>query len=327
MVAIDETTLDPVARLLRGTPAMARLPGKLAGVFDLRTQQWRTVRTTTDPHQNKRVLARDLVAALPRGSLILADPGSFGFAWFDDLTEAGHQWVTRLRARTSAPVIHTHYRRGDTFDGLVWLGGHRADKAKHAVRLVGFRVGITVHRYLTNVRDPRQLPAADLARLDARRRDIELAVKLVKRELGLHLLWSAKPAVLWQQVWAVLIIAQVEPVLPPEPPKPKGGRPCGPDRAALTGIIFVLKSGIPWEMLSQEMGCSSGVTCWQRMRDWQAAGVWDRLHLTLLDRLGGAGRIDWERACLDSASVPAQRGARRLAPTPPIAANRARNGT
>src|SRR5438105_1120661 len=64
----------------------------------------------------------------------------------------------------------------------------------------------------------------------------------------------------------------IEPLLPQEPPKPKGGRPRVPDRAALTGIIFVLRSGLPWEMLPQEMGCGSGVTCWRRLRDWQDAG-------------------------------------------------------
>src|SRR5919202_4475399 len=101
----------------------------------------------------------------------------------------------------------------------------------------------------------------------------------------------------------------VEPWLPRERPKPKGGRPRVSDRAALAGIIFVLRTGIPWEYLPQEMGCGSGVTCWRRLRDWQEAGVWDRLHLALLDRLGGADRIDWSRAALDSASVPAKRGA------------------
>jgi transposase len=117
----------------------------------------------------------------------------------------------------------------------------------------------------------------------------------------------------------------VAPLLPPEPPKPKGGRPRVPDRAALTGILFVLKSGIPWEMLPQELGCGSGVTCWRRLRDWQAAGVWDRLHRTLLDRLGEVQRIDWERASLDSASIPAKRGAMRWDRTQPIAANRVPN--
>ena len=119
----------------------------------------------------------------------------------------------------------------------------------------------------------------------------------------------------------------VAPLLPPEPPKPKGGRPRVADRAALTGIIFVLKSGIPWEMLPQELGCGSGVTCWRRLRDWQAAGVWEALHHTLLDRLGEAGQIDWSRASLDSASIPAKRGVMRSARTPPIAANPAPNGT
>jgi transposase len=116
-------------------------------------------------------------------------------------------------------------------------------------------------------------------------------------------------------LWAV-----VEPLLLPEPPKPKGGRPRVPDRAALTGILFVLRSGIPWEMLPQEMGCGSGMTCWRRLRGWQAAGVWAKLHRVLLDRLGRRNAIDFSRAALDSASVPAKRGARRPARTRRIGA-------
>jgi transposase len=119
----------------------------------------------------------------------------------------------------------------------------------------------------------------------------------------------------------------VEPLLPKEPPKPKGGRPRVPDRACLAGIVFVLKSGIPWEMLPRELGCGSGMTCWRRLRDWQQAGVWDRLHRVLLDRLGEADRIDWDRACVDSASVPAKKGAPPPARIRRIAANRARSAT
>ena len=122
------------------------------------------------------------------------------------------------------------------------------------------------------------------------------------------------------ELWAL-----VAPLLPPEPPKPKGGRPRVSDRAALTGIIFVLKSGIPWEMLPQEMGCGSGVTCWRRLRAWQVAGVWDRLHRELLDRLGEADQIDWSRASLDATSIPANRGATPSARTRPTAANRGRS--
>ena len=129
----------------------------------------------------------------------------------------------------------------------------------------------------------------------------------------------AKPLVS-DDLWAL-----VAPLLPPAPPKPKGGRPRVPDRACLTGIIFVLKSGIPWEMLPQELGCGSGMTCWRRLRDWQEAGVWDALHHALLDRLGAADQIDWSRASLDSASIPANRGASASAPTRRIAANRARS--
>src|SRR5579859_1732415 len=113
------------------------------------------------------------------------------------------------------------------------------------------------------------------------------------------------------ELWAI-----VAPLLPAEPPKPKGGRPRRiSDRAALTGILFVLTSGIPWEMLPQEMGCGSGMTCWRRLRDWQRAGVWRRLHRLRRQRLQDAGRIEWERASLDSASVPAPGGAPRPART------------
>src|SRR5215210_9462907 len=73
------------------------------------------------------------------------------------------------------------------------------------------------------------------------------------------------------ELWEV-----VEPLLPQEPPKPNGGRPRIDDRAAFTGILFVLKSGIPWEMLPQEMGCGSGMTCWRRLKEWNEAGVWEQ---------------------------------------------------
>ena len=127
-------------------------------------------------------------------------------------------------------------------------------------------------------------------------------------------------ALVTDELWEV-----IEPLLPEEPPKPKGGRPRIDDRAALTGILFVLKSGIPWEMLPQEMGCASGMTCWRRLKEWHEAGVWEKLHRILLDGLGKADEIDWERVSLDSASVAAPGGARRPARTRRIRANRARS--
>jgi transposase len=119
--------------------------------------------------------------------------------------------------------------------------------------------------------------------------------------------------------------AAIEPLLPLPPPRPKGGRPRLPDRPALCGILYVLRTGIQWRMLPTELGCGSGVTCWRRLRDWERAGVWRRLHRALLDQLGEADRIDWSRASVDSASVPAKRGAKRPGPTRRTAANRGRS--
>jgi len=214
VVALDETALDPVARslpALRGLPpgAPERLPGKLACVFDLRRQQWVHVEHRRDMHQNDRVAARGLLRQVQAGALVLADLGYFGFAWFDDLTAGGYWWISRLRKKTTFAILHAFYDDGATFDGLVFLGAYRADRAKHAVRLVRFTVGTATYEYLTNVTDPRVLTLREIARLYARRWDIELAFKLVKRELGLHLWWSARAEVVLQQLWAVLIIAQI----------------------------------------------------------------------------------------------------------------------
>jgi hypothetical protein len=155
------------------------------------------------------VAARDLAATLRPGTLVVADLGYFGFKWFDDLTEAGYFWLSRQRTKTSYALAHVLYRDGIVLDALVWLGAHRADRAKHLVRLVQFTVGSQVHGFFTNVRDPRLFSVDEMARVYARRWDIEMAVNLAKTELQLHLLWSAKPAVIAHQIWGVLLVAQV----------------------------------------------------------------------------------------------------------------------
>ena len=119
---------------------------------------------------------------------------------------------------------------------------------------------------------------------------------------------------------------RVEPLIPAEPPKPKGGRPRVPARKCLTGILFVLRTGIGWEYLPQEMGCGCGMTCWRRLRDWQAAGVWEQIRCSLLDELGLADAIDWSRAALDSSSTRAVLGGRKPARIPRIGARGAQNG-
>jgi transposase len=105
------------------------------------------------------------------------------------------------------------------------------------------------------------------------------------------------------------------------------GRTPIPDRAILTGILFVLRSGIPWQMLPRQMGCGSGSTCWRRLVRWQCRGVWQRLHETLLAELRRRGRLDQRWTVVDSASVRALRGGKKLDRTPPIAARRAPSTT
>jgi transposase len=124
-------------------------------------------------------------------------------------------------------------------------------------------------------------------------------------------------------LWAV-----IEPLLPqPKPSKTGAGRPRLSDRAALNGILFVLRTGTPWEYLPQQLGFGSGMTCWRRLRQWQEAGVWLALHQLLLSRLRSAGRLDWSRVSVDAASVASPRGVRTPAPTPRTGASWARKGT
>jgi transposase len=121
--------------------------------------------------------------------------------------------------------------------------------------------------------------------------------------------------------------ARIEPLLPKRRRRNRqyAGRAPIPDRAVLTGILFVLRSGLPWNMLPREMGCGSGTTCWRRLVRWQRAGVWKRLHTVLLTELRRRGQLDLARAVVDSSSLRALRGGKKLDRTLPIAARPGRN--
>lgn len=120
----------------------------------------------------------------------------------------------------------------------------------------------------------------------------------------------AKP-ILDDELWLV-----IEPRLPAAKPRRfrhRGRKPLS-NRQVLTGILFVLKTGLGWEDLPQTLGCGSGMTCWRQLRDWQAAGVWQRIHETLLACLREANQLDWSRAVVHSSAVRALKGGKKPVP-------------
>src|SRR6266566_1131764 len=214
VLALDESTLDAVGRwlpelrpLLPGDPRL--LAGRISALFDLRRQQWVRVEVWQEAVANCKQQARLLIEGLEAGTLLLFDRGYLSFPWFDELTARGLWWISRYANHASLEVRHVLYQGDGVLDAIVWLGKHRADRATYAVRLVQFYQHGQLHRYLTNVLDPQQLSLADLARLYARRWDIELAFCLLKEHLQLSQLWSAKWEVVQVQIWCALLLAQV----------------------------------------------------------------------------------------------------------------------
>lgn len=214
IIALDETKLDAVIRRLPwqrqhkvGDPEL--LAGKLAALFDIRAQRWLRLHYLTESLRNCKQEALALIEDLPWHSLLLFDLGYFSFPFFDYLTERGFYWISRYREKTSYQLIHVYYRHHEILDALVWLGSSHGPRAGSAVRLVRFGDGQQVRLYLTNVLDPLQLPMGDIARLYARRWDIELAFLTLKELFGLHHWWSSQRPLILQQLATVLLVAQV----------------------------------------------------------------------------------------------------------------------
>ncbi len=216
VVALDESTFDRLRRLTtdlrelpNGDPHL--VPGKLAGLFDLRLQRWLRVQFRADvlAYCNTGILL--LLEGLAPGSLMLADLGYFSFPWFDYLTGQGYWWVSRLKDGVTYEIkqVLAYDDHTGLLDAIVWLGPYRADRAAHAVRLVGFTYHGIQYRYLTNVLSPAHLSLHDSVQLYARRWDSELAFKLLKCELGLHIWWGARTELVLIQLWMALILAQL----------------------------------------------------------------------------------------------------------------------
>ena len=209
IVALDHCTLDAALRktklfrdLPRGAPQL--LPGQLASVFDLRRQMWRMVEFWPDAQRNEKHHLKHWLSLLEPGTLILADLGFFSFEWFDQLTQQGFYFLSRLRQKTTFVVQATLFEgsAGGVLlcEQWVYLGKYRADRAAHLVRLITITRGQAVHRYITNVLDPTLLPAHAVVELYRRRWDIARAFNCLKTHLNLFLLWSGHPHVVQHQV-------------------------------------------------------------------------------------------------------------------------------
>jgi hypothetical protein len=216
VLALDETTLDALRRLtapLRGLPAgdAHLLPGKLAGLFDVRAQRWVRLQFRADVLAGCTIGILLLLEGLAPGTLLLADLGYVSFPWFEYLTSQGFWWVSRLKENVTIDLVQVLAYDDHTgfYEALVWLGKYRADRAAQVVRLVSFYWQGQQYRYITNVLDPAQLSVSEIVELYARRWDIELAFKLLKCELGLHLWWGARPEIVLAQLWIALILAQL----------------------------------------------------------------------------------------------------------------------
>ena len=134
---------------------------------------------------------------------------------------------------------------------------------------------------------------------------------------------AVAPWVVSDALWA-----RIEPLLPARKRRWRyPGRKRLPDRRALQGILFVLHTGIGWEHLPQELGFGCGMTAWRRLRAWQQAGVWDRLHELLLAELHAADQLEWERAIADSSHLQAKKGAPKRVPVRSTGAARAASTT
>jgi len=214
VLALDESVLDKVKRSvawLREVPNgdSRLLPGRLVALFDVRLQQWVRVDVLVDATANCKRHARAMLSGLATGTLLLFDRGYFAFPWLDELSEAGYYYISRTVGKTRYPLRHVFVMTEEVFDALVSLGSYRADRGAQPLRLVRVRVQGTWYSYLTNVTDPTLLSVADIVRLYQRRWDIELALRLLKEHLGLRLVWSAKLGVIYQQVWACLLLSQL----------------------------------------------------------------------------------------------------------------------
>lgn len=202
--ALDGTTLEALFRKLQALQEVAEAPlaGHLAVLVDLVTHLPAKIWFAENPATNDKAFWPQILAWLPKNSLLVFDLGYFAFTWFDAVCEADSWFVTRLRAKTSFTVQQVLLERPQARDQTVKLGQYRSNPSTHLVRLIEVYVDGAWRQYVTNVLDPQQLSVLEVVALYDRRWHIETAFALVKRLLSLSYLWVGSLNGVQLQVWA-----------------------------------------------------------------------------------------------------------------------------
>jgi hypothetical protein len=203
----DGSTLEELRRqlkVLRDEPKTV-LAGKMMAVVELLTHRPLKFSYDLNPKANDKTFDQWLLQQLPPGGLLVFDLGFFKFPWFDQFTEQGKYFLTRLREKTAYQVVQALSTGPRYRDELVQLGTYRSNPCRHRVRLVSVLWDSTWYCYLTNVLDPKQLPPHLVCELYRRRWRIEDAFALTKRLLGLAYLWVGDTNGVQIQIYATWI--------------------------------------------------------------------------------------------------------------------------
>lgn len=211
VLALDGSTLDGLLRkcgLLRDGAGPV-LAGRMAAVLDLITHVPRTVWYEEDQHAHDQRFWDRALTALERGMLLIFDLGFLNFTRFDHLSAAGVFFVTRIQERISYRVERVVQANHRLHDLIVWVGSRKDSQCAHSLRLIEWQHNGTWYRYLTNVVDPKRLPAEYVVALYWQRWRIEDAFNIVKRLLGLAYFWTGSINGVQVQVWATWILYAV----------------------------------------------------------------------------------------------------------------------
>lgn len=202
--AVDGSVLEALFRKLKALQDIPEAPlaGHLLAVFDLISHLPVKIWYAEEPKTNDKAFLPQLLAWLPKDSLLVFDLGFFAFTFFDALTEGGSWFVSRLREKTSFTVQQVLLERPQARDQIVLLGKYRANPSRYPVRLIEVYVNGAWRQYLTNVLDPQRLSVLEVVALYEQRWQIETAFLLVKRLLDLAYLWVGSLNGVLLQVWA-----------------------------------------------------------------------------------------------------------------------------